>query len=163
MVIPLPAVRSVVLIGAIFQNCGDGVSTEWQRFNGLDDQVIVEVGPVLDTDASTSVIAELTSTTGETVVGQVRVSPGSGPIGTQHRVVVEVGATWEDDVGRVDVEVESPGRGSRVLSMDQDSADAGTWVLDLRSYGATDEVRTDLFRIRLYELVEVVSVDDPAE
>lgn len=160
MAFPLPAMRSIVLIGAIFQNCGDNVSTEWQRFNGLDDQVLVEVVPEVDPGAS--VTADLTSTTGETIVGEVRVSPGSGPVGTVHRVVVEVGATWEDDVGRVDIEVQSQGRDARVLEMEQDSADAGTWVLDLRSYGTQDEARTDVFRVRLYELVEVVDVDDPA-
>lgn len=159
MAFPLPAMRSIVLIGAMFRNCGDNVSTEWQRFNGLDDQVIVEVVP--DVEPGVSVTADLTSTTGETIVGEVRVSPGSGPVGTAHRVVVEVGATWEDDVGRVDIEVQSQGRDTRVLEMEQDSADAGTWVLDLRSYGTQDESRTDVFRVRLYELVEVVEVDDP--
>ncbi len=155
----LSATIAAPLLAVSFGDCSDGISREWQRFNATDDLLVVEV---TDSDASlVQAVADITSSTGETIIGEIRVSPGSGPIGTEHRVVVSVGATWEDEVGRVDLEIETADRGSRVMSMEQDSADAGTWVLDIRSYGVEGEVRADSFRARLYELVEVVEAEDP--
>lgn len=148
-----------LLAAGMFSDCGDGVSSEWQRFNHPNDLIEVVVSP--DFDGVEAARADLTSSTGETIVGQVRISPGGGPVGTEHRVVVQVGATWERRVGRVDLRIESGARGTRTLPMERDSASAGTWVTDLRSYGQTGESRVDTFVVRLFELVEVIDVEEP--
>lgn len=129
----------------------------WVQFNGVDDTVDVEVRPGAEGDA---IVGDLTSSSGENVIGTVTITPGSGPVGTEHRVRVDVDDAFEERVTRVDLVATSDERGERVLDMDPDSADAGLWVLDVISVGLDGEVRTDMFRVDLYEAVEETEVSD---
>lgn len=150
---------AVPLLGFTFGNCSRGDDLAWQQFNGDRDDVTVDV--TAETALGERVVAELMSTTGETVIGTVTIDPGSGPVGTEHRVVVDIGRSWEDRVGRVEIEAITEDRGTRLIPMVQDSASAGVWVLDIRSYGVNGESRTDTFRVLLYELVEVIDAETP--
>lgn len=124
----------------------------WERFNGEDDvvEIAVEPGDVSADAAETA----LRSNTGASDVALLRVTPAAGPVGTTHRVTVDVGAAFEERVGRVDVEVRSDARGTVFWPMEQDSADLGLWVVDLVSFGVEGESRTDEVTARLFELVE---------
>lgn len=148
---------AVPLLAFTFGNCSRADDLAWQRFNS-DDEVSLSV--TAEAELGPPVVGELVSTTGETIVGTVTIDPGSGPVGTEHRVVVDIGRAWEERVGRVEIEAVTEERGSRFLPLVQDSASAGVWVLDLRSYGVDGEARTDTFRVLLYELVEVVDAEE---
>ena len=106
------------------------------------------------------IAADITSTTGSALIGSVWIDPGSGPPGTAHEVRVDVDRSYEEQVGRVEIVVDSPERGSGSFEMVQDSAQLFRWVLSLTSNGTEDENRTDTLTFRLYELEEVVVEDD---
>ncbi len=134
--------------------CGDPEIT-WVRFNA-EDTLEVEVtdeapGPAVSTD--------LVSTSGRTVVGEATVDPGSGPVGTDHDLWVEVERDFRDLVSRVSVEVDAGDRGIDTFELEQDSADPAVWWTFLRSQGAAGETRTDEFTIQLWVPEDV----DPAE
>ena len=94
---------------------------------------------------------DLNSTTGAEVVGSATATPGSGPVGTEHALRVEVLEAWEDQVTRVAVSADSGSRGTELFELRQDSADYGLWVLDLRSSGEEGEARQDIWTIQLFQ------------
>jgi hypothetical protein len=130
-------------------SCSDD-ETVWKAFNADTDAATVEVTA---SEAGDPVTVELHSTTGATVVGSATVDPGSGPVGTVHRVAVDVSDDFVDRVGRVEVVTDSGDRGSRTFSLLQDSADDSLWVVDVVSDGAEGEVRSDTFTFALFEEV----------
>lgn len=134
-------------------NCDKGPDTEWVQFNGTDDHA--ELAVTAATEVGETMVVDLTSTTGNTVIGSLTIDPGSGPVGTSHSLTVEVFDDWEDTVTRVTMSLDSGVRGAAEFDMEQDSADPGYWVLDLTSYGVQDEERTDAITIRLWELVAI--------
>ena len=83
-------------------------------------------------------------------VGTGIATPTFGPVGTRHTLRVEVLDAFQDIVQRVTVYTEGQ-RGDDEIDLRQDSADAGSWAIELESLGEPDEVRTDTFEIRLYE------------
>ncbi len=155
-------VRAGVLVAAcVLAACGkDGEEGEYVRFNHPDDGVEVRVGD--DADPADAVV-ELRSTTGETTIGTVVVSPGGGPVGTEHRVVVRVDVAFEESVDRVRVDADAGERGVEAFRLDNDSANQGVWVADLVSYGEAGETRTDRFELALFEFVEDPLPDDVEE
>lgn len=142
----------IVATSLLLAGCpGDGEPDLVPRqFNG-EDVVEVVVGPG---DAAEVVEADLSSSTGEAVVGTVRVAPAAGPVGTEHRVTVQVGAAYADRIEIVEIIADAEDRGEQVIALEQDSADERIWVRTVTSYGFPDEARTDTFTIVLYELVE---------
>lgn len=137
--------------------CPDAGSTQLVRrqFNGEDavDLQVTARGPV-----GAPLELDLTSSTGETLVGTLIIDPGSGPVGTKHKVTVRVGAAWADRIDSVDLTVDAGDRGERTVSLEPDSADARLWVQVMQSVGAEGEVREDTFTVLLYELVEELVV-----
>jgi hypothetical protein len=145
--------EALVAVGAVFFLAGFSCSdddTVWKAFNAGSDVVTVEVTA---SGAGDAITVDLHSTTGATIVGSATVDPGSGPVGTAHRVTVDVADDFVDRVGRVEVVTEANDRGSRTFSLLQDSADAGLWVVDVVSDGAEGEVRSDTFTFALFEEV----------
>jgi hypothetical protein len=130
----------------------------WVAFNGEVDAITIEVGP--DLPLGELVTADLTSTTGVSVVGDVIVNPSSGPVGTVHAIDLTVLPSYEEMVTRVEVEISSTVRNPVTYPLVQDSADLGRWVLSLTSYGEAEEARVDTLTFRLYELVAVVEAED---
>jgi len=126
--------------------CNKSTQVNWVRFNG-DDTVDVRITAA---DVGDPVYADLTSTAGAVVVGQAEVDPGSGPVGTNHQVVLTVDPSYKDEVQRVSLEVDSGDRGISDFELTQDSADKGYWFLQLRSVGAQGETRTDVFSFQLW-------------
>lgn len=118
----------------------------WVRFNG-DDTAQVQITA---SDVGPPVTTDLTSTSGAIVVGQAEVDPGSGPVGTDHQVVVTVDNAYVDEVQRVSLEVDSGTRGVSDFELTQDSADKGYWFLDIQSVGDPGETRTDVFSFQLW-------------
>jgi hypothetical protein len=131
--------------------------TAWVRFNADTDGVDVAVGGVVGEPVDVT----LRSTTGTLVVGEASVSPGSGPVGTVHQVVVRVDDAYTDRVGRVSVTADAGERGERTFLLVHDSADVGLWIVDVASAGQPDEIRTDHFSIALFEEVPVEETDTP--
>jgi hypothetical protein len=141
-----------------FTGCNqDDVEATWVRFNNDEDFIEIEVEPGAVGD---EILGDVTSTTGETVVGSIRVTPGSGPVGTEHTVVVQVLEAYEERVARVDIKAVSDDRGNRIFTLQQDSAELGVWVAELVSYGVDDEVRVDRLEPSLYELQEIILPDE---
>ncbi|MCB9665533.1 MAG: hypothetical protein H6732_15585 [Alphaproteobacteria bacterium] len=154
-----PDQRAWALAGfALLGACDTGPTTQLVRrqFNG-EDEVPLQVtakGPVGEARE-----VDLTSTTGETVIGTLTIDPGSGPVGTVHRVTVRVGAAWADRIEEAELEADAGERGARTLAFEPDSADERLWVLNLKSVGTDGEARKDVFRVYLYELVEELVVE----
>ncbi|MCB9778496.1 MAG: hypothetical protein H6742_08040 [Alphaproteobacteria bacterium] len=129
--------------------CKKDEEITYSQFNGDADQVTIQVG--ID-DVLDPVVADLTSSTGEVVVGQVEVDPGGGPLGTEHAIVVEIFNDWEQIVDRVSVRLQSPGRGEDEFELDQDSADEGVWKLTIVSTGTEGEEREDTLTVRAWDI-----------
>lgn len=135
--------------------CEQAEETTWEQFNAEDDTVAVSVGTACDPAPCADVTADLTSSTGSQVIGTASVSPGGGPIGTEHRISLVVLDEYEAEVGRASVRTSSGSRGDDEYDLDQDSADEGTWVFSLQSVGDEGEVRDDTFTFRLWKEVPV--------
>lgn len=120
----------------------------YSQFNGPDDSLIIQVGidELLD-----PISVDLSSSTGEVVVGDATVDPGGGPLGTDHAVVVEVYNDWEHIVDRVSVRLDSGDRGEDEFELEQDSADEGVWKTTIRSTGSEGEVREDTLTVRCWD------------
>ena len=138
---------------ASIASCLEKNATYWAPYNATDDSVEVAVGRVVGDD----VVVDLSSTTGATLLGEGRISPGSGPVGTEHMLSVMLDDGFEADVGRVTAEANSA-RGLTVHEFDQDSADPALWMVSVTSLGEPDEVRDDTFRFVLWQLSDK---DDP--
>lgn len=134
-------------IGLGLVACTSSDDSEFARFNG-DDSLTVAVTASTELGAPVSVV--LTSTTGAVEVGEATVDPGSGPVGTQHTVTVNVASEYEDEVSKVVVNADAGDRGVESLDLVQDSADHGLWQRVLTSEGTENEERTDTFTFLLY-------------
>lgn len=134
---------------------------EWSRFNGEDDVVTVEV--VAADAVGEAVTVELRSTSGASRVGEATIDPGSGPVGTVHTVLVAIDEAYAERVRRAEVQTATESRGTWTIPLEQDSAEAGLWIRELVSLGASGEERTDTFAFQLFELVEPTPEPDPAE
>jgi hypothetical protein len=117
------------------------------QFNNVNDTLVMHV--TADEVLGDPTVADLRSNTGSVVVGTAEVTPGSGPVGTEHEVIVRVQQDYRDHVIRSRL-VALGDRGQQILPMVQDSADAGLWYLEVISYGAEGEEREDTFRFELF-------------
>jgi hypothetical protein len=136
----------LVLVAA--SGCKKDDEPTYTQFNEENETIEVEVG-VAKKEPARSIV--LYSSTGEVTVGSAEVDPGSGPIGTEHEIVVIVENAYENVVDRVSVRTSSPERGEDEYDLDPDSADEGFYKMTLVSVGEPDEVRTDTFTIRLWD------------
>ena len=150
---PRPDLRRVpaVALFAVAVAVGgcDKNAEEWSRFNAATDVLEIQVGA----EVGDPVTIDLYSTTGSNVVGQATVTPGSGPVGTDHEVTVLVADEYEDVIERVSVQSDAGDRGVEVHELVQDSAEHGLWWRILTSMGEEGETRTDTFEIQLWEPV----------
>lgn len=137
-----------LLVALSLLACSGSEEITWTQFNGTDDSLTIDVG-VPDVEPAVSV--DLSSSTGEVVVGTATVDPGGGPIGTEHDVVVEVFDDYQDIVDRVSVRLSSDQRGDDEFELDQDSADEGVWKTTLVSVGSEGEVRQDTLTVRCWD------------
>lgn len=117
------------------------------RYNDAGDVVFIDVGVTTDTSARST---DLHSGVGRAVIGLASVDPGAGPVGTLHRVVVEVFDEYQDDVTRVSVALDAGERGVTDVDLDHDLADVGLWAIEVETLGAPSESRTDAARFRLW-------------
>jgi len=105
-----------------------------------------------------AVSTPLTSSTGEVEIGAATVSPGGGPVGTVHDVLVEVFDEYASDIARASVRTDSGDRGEDEYDLDADSTGEGIWKIEIQSVGEEGEVREDALTFRLWK--EVVEEDD---
>ncbi|MCO4747750.1 MAG: hypothetical protein KC912_23340 [Proteobacteria bacterium] len=112
---------------------------------------MIDVEVTDSSEAGEAVTIDLHSTTGAVLIGSAVLDPGSGPVGTEHSLIVDVGDAWQEDVGRVAVSADSGDRGVELFELRQDSADHGVWVLTLTSSGVEGEARTDQLTVRLFQ------------
>ena len=130
------------------------------QFNATDNTLTVEVG--LD-EVLGPVNIDLTSSTGQVTVGTATITPGGGPVGTEHAIEVEVNNAYEDAVGRVSARLDAGARGEDEYDLDVDSADEGFWTLTLVSVGDPGETRSDTVNIRLWQDENTDFADDTGE
>jgi hypothetical protein len=150
--------------------CNPDEKSVWVEFNAPKQTIEVEVLPAGSPEGE-DVTLELLSNLGRTVVGEALASPGSGPVGTQHLLAVDVLDDFEELVGRVTVVVdtdavkdldgdgEPDSRGEGEFELDRDSADPGAWALTLQSLGGDDERRTDRFTVVLWQEETLAEVE----
>ena len=130
----------------------------WLPFNWDSDVLTLEV--TSSGEPGEALTADLHSTTNTTIVGDVRIEPGSGPVGTEHTVIVTAFPEYEERVDKVEIEVSSELRGELVLPMVQDSAELYRFVLSITSYGVEGEARSDLLTFRMYEFIPAPVTND---
>ena len=150
MRVPLPraALGLLLVVPLLGADCSGDEEIVYEQLNASSDSVTVEVGVEQELDDAS---ADLSSNTGSELVGLVTVSPGGGPVGTVHAITVEVGEALLDDVDLVRVNAIADGREARLVDMVQDSANEGIWFVELQSFGADDELRSDTLEIQLLE------------
>ena len=136
---------------AWFISCSDEGEFSYLQFNSADDQFTIDVGvQELLPDKTIS----LYSSTGSIEVGTATISPGGGPFGTEHTIVVQVLDTYENKVSYASIRTITD-RGNETYTMNVDSADEGLYVLDLVSVGVESEIREDVFYISLYRREDI--------
>ena len=145
---PLP---SLLLGLCALSACNNDEEVKYQQINAEDDALTVLVGEPELLDPVNTVVR---SSTGEVEIGSAEVSPGGGPIGTDHEVVVIVFDDYQDLVDRVSIRTRSPGRGEDEYDLIQDSADEGYYKLTITSAGTDDEQREDTLTVRLWQAEE---------
>lgn len=138
---------AVLLLAACKKDEGTLVAFNWEG-----DVVTLEV--TASDEPGEALTADLHSTTNTAIIGDVRIEPGSGPVGTDHLVIVTVDPEYEDRVDVAEIEVISEQRGTVTLPMVRDSAELYRFVLSITSYGVEGEERSDELAFRLYELIE---------
>lgn len=130
------------------------------RFNADDDHLVVCVG---DGAGCTPVgTTDLLSTNGSTVVGTATVDPESGPVGTVHRIEIDVDDEWSEIVQLAQVELDGD-RGTQSWDMQQDSADHGNWVIEVESLGDDGESREDRVDVLLWQYEETTTTTTTTE
>lgn len=130
--------------------CDSDGDVTWRQFNGAEDEVEIEVAPG---EASGVATFDLTSNTGVVVVGQATVTPATGPVGTQHTLVVVVDEEWGERIGRATINSVGE-RGEESYDLLQDTAEPGVFELVLTSLGEVDESRVDTWRLDLWEPID---------
>lgn len=143
--------------------CDEGEELVWAQFNAAGDTMDVVVGAP---EEGEPVTIDIHSSTGRYVIGQATLTPGSGPIGTQHELLVQVGTQFDpgladgvdageplvERVKRVSARVDSGDLGVQSWDLTRDTAVRGTWVLELLSMGDPDAApRTDTLTVFLWE------------
>ena len=127
--------------------CGDETEQDYTQFNATTDTLTVSIAP--DAEATPAEI-ELRSSTGQVIIGTAVLTPGGGPTGTEHQLVVEVADTWQGQVEEVVISVDSGARGIEEFILKRDSADPGYHQIDIVSVGDDGEVRDDIVTIQLF-------------
>ena len=127
--------------------CGEEENEDFTQFNATTDTLMVSIGPDADDTPSET---ELRSSTGQVVVGTATLTPGGGPVGTEHMLVVEVADTWQGQVEEVVISIDSGARGIEEFTLKRDSADPGYHQIDIVSVGDEGEVREDLITLQLF-------------
>ena len=127
--------------------CGEETEENYTQFNATTDTLTVSIGPNAD---DTTAQIELRSSTGQVVVGTAVLTPGGGPVGTEHQLVVEVADTWQGQVEEVVISLDSGERGLEEFTLKRDSADPGYHQIDIISVGEESEVREDTITVQLF-------------
>lgn len=148
----MTALPSRLLLAALaLAGCNNDDEVQYDQINAADDVLTVLVGEPELLDPVNTVVR---SSTGEVEIGSAEVSPGGGPIGTDHELVVIVFDDYQDLVDRVSVRTRSPGRGEDEYDLVQDSADEGYYKLTITSAGTADEQREDSLTVRLWQALD---------
>ena len=121
---------------------GDEEDSNYIQFNSPDDAFIVEVGTA---ELGEEQLIELHSSTGQVIVGSATLSPGSGPVGTEHQLVVIV-IILGKLVEQVRLEVDSGERGLEDRYFKSRFCRPGYHTIDIVSVGEENETRTDTFQ-----------------
>jgi hypothetical protein len=147
------------LVALVLGGCDPDADTVWRQFNRADDTVSIEVMPG---EPSGVASVDLRSNLDVLTIGTVTVTPAIGPVGTTHRLVIEVDEEFGERLGRASVESDGE-RGVESYDLEQDTARPGIFALDLTSLGAEDESRTDVWRIELWEPIEAPDIPTESE
>lgn len=137
-----------------------------ELFNAEDQDLTVLVQPDCTDDELAPAIITLVSNVAGRRIGEAEVSPGCGPVGSQHELTVEVFNDWEElvdearvisipeSVSDLDGDGNNEARDRATYSLERDSADIGLFAITLESLGARDETREDRWRVRILTFPE---------
>ena len=142
---PINNLTLLLIFGAFFA-CQETEESSAQ-FNASGETLSVSVG---SSELLPDVERFLHSTTGSVEIGRAIVTPGGGPIGTEHQIQVEVFDEWEEEVASVVLETSSGSRGNLEYTLTPDSADQGLYLIVIESVGDEGEIREDEFTFRLW-------------
>jgi hypothetical protein len=135
-----------VAFAAMLLSCAE-TEVDWLQYNAESDSLEVQVGAVeVQEDGSVA----LYSSTGLVEIGIGTISPGGGPIGTEHSILVTVSDDYANDVDRVSIRTDSEARDEDEYDLESDSAGEGLYATTLVSVGDDGEVRTDTLTFRLW-------------
>lgn len=140
-----------LLLGLSLVGCDTDETIALKRFNHPEDQVVIQV--TASEDLGEAVTLPLRSNTGAIMIGEAEISPGSGPVGTEHQVLVWIEPDYKDHVIRARI-VSTGDRGEQTHNMVRDSAEPRLWELKLRSFGEVGEQREDRFTFELWRAAE---------
>ena len=149
--------RLTLIVVAALAACQTDDDVAYEQFNAPDDTLELQVGVEQELDP---LLIVLYSNTGEIAVGEAEVSPGGGPSGTIHEIVVRVDDAFEEIVDRASVRTTSGARGDDEYDLEPDFADEGFYKLELQSVADAGEVRTDTLTIRLWDIVDDVDAEE---
>ena len=144
--------RALLCLLPLVVACNGDDEITYQQFNSNNDLISVEVGVE---ELLPPVTEDITSSTGEVVIGTVTIDPGGGPVGTNHSIVAIIDDDWETQVDRVSVlpyPLDVEDAGTFEYDLEQDSADEGYYKTILESVGDAGEVRTDTFLVRVWQI-----------
>ena len=146
-----------LLILAGLLGCNKAEEVLYEQYNHDNDILTVSVGTE---DILDPVSIDLYSSSGLVVIGSSTIDPGGGPIGTEHEIQVVILDDYKEDVARVSLRTDSPGRGEDEYDLDQDSAEEGYFKTILESVGEPGEQRTDDLTIRVWSAIETDETED---
>src|SRR5687768_5219617 len=122
------AAGAIVAALAVVAGCkGDDIT--WIEFNAADETLVIEVLPAGELPGE-PITLDLMSNLGLTNVGTATVDPGLGPVGTLHKVSVDVFDAYEAIVGRVTVDVQSEAVADLDDDGEKDSRGEGLYELE---------------------------------
>ncbi len=142
---------------ALLLACSEEDTVEYEQLNSSEDALDIQVGLLEEAEAQT---VELNSNTGAFVIGTATVEPGGGPVGTLHTITIVI--TDEDvanRIERVSILADSQGRPNEEFDLVADSADESFFLKEILSVGDSDEQRTDIFYLRVWDSVEPATSD----
>ena len=126
------------------------------QFNAHDEslEILVGISDILEDTSRT-----LYSTTGLVDIATATITPGGGPVGTNHQIQVLIFEDYMENVQEVLIDIDSGSRGTQQYTLTPDSAQPSLYVLELESVGEEGEERTDHFRFSLWDLPEQQTED----
>ena len=137
-----------------------------EQLNAEQQDLVVLVQAECTVEQTDPPEIRLLSNVGGIDLGFARITPGCGPVGTEHMLFVELDDEFQDlvDEARItaipeaasdfDGDGTNDARDRATYTLERDGADSGVFAITLQSLGAPDETREDRWRVTLLSFPE---------